>query len=602
MHSASGRYVIVFNGELYNHLSIREELERRRSAPAWRGRSDTETLLGAIETWGIDATLRRCVGMFAFAVWDQQLRRLTLARDRAGEKPLYYGRARQAFLFASELKALQAHPAFCAQVDRGSLALFLRYCYVPDPRCIFQGIYKLPPGTYLEVDEAGRHRDPVYYWNAAEAIADARAHPFAGTDAAAIDALEEVLGNAVAGQMVADVPLGAFLSGGIDSSAVVALMQKRSSRRVRTFTIGFAEAEYNEANFARAVAEHLGTEHTELIVTPTEAMQVIPRLPFIYDEPFGDSSQVPTLLVAQLARQHVTVSLSGDAGDELFGGYNRYAWAKRLWGTLDRVPGSLRRFGAKLIRNHTAESWSRTLKVATPLTPRRWRATQIGDKLHKLADLIAISSSQEVYQGLVSHWPVPANVVLGSSEPRSQLVEIMAHPSDREFEENMMFWDLMTYLPGDILVKVDRAAMAVSLETRVPMLDHRVIEFAWTLPLELRVRAGEGKWLLKELLARYVPRQLFDRPKTGFGLPIDTWLRGPLRDWAEALLDESRLRSEGFLNSTPIREKWHEHLQGERNWAYWLWDVLMFQAWWQAQSEQRIESPAQSDPAPLCAV
>jgi asparagine synthase (glutamine-hydrolysing) len=595
MRSAGGRYELVYNGEIYNHTAIRQALGGH--APAWRGHSDSETLLAAIEAWGIEAALTRCVGMFALAVWDRQNRRLTLARDRTGEKPLYYGRHGRAFLFGSELKALQAHPAFHADIDRESLTLYLRYCYVPDPRSIFRGVAKLLPGTLLHVDENGNYGDPVPYWSAAEVIAKSRAQPFTGTDAEAIDKLEQVLGEAVGAQMASDVPLGAFLSGGVDSSLIVALMQKRSSQRIRTFTIGFAESAYDESRYARAVAKHLGTDHTELLVTPAQTIQAIPRMPLIYDEPFGDSSQIPTFLVSELARQHVTVSLSGDAGDELFGGYNRYAFARYLWDQLSRVPKPMRGWVARGIRARSPASWTRILDVAKPLIPRRWRAAQMGDKLHKLADFIG-SSPEEVYGGLVSHWPAPDQVVVGAKEPLSRLREIMAQPSELVFEENMMYWDLMTYLPGDILVKVDRAAMAVSLESRVPMLDHRVIEFAWTLPLHMRVRGGEGKWLMKQLLSRHVPRALTDRPKTGFGIPIDVWLRGPLRDWAESLLDESRLRREGFFDPVPIRAKWREHLGETRNWAYWLWDILMFQAWWQAQCERRT-MPATSGEAEL---
>ncbi|GAC1664323.1 MAG: asparagine synthase (glutamine-hydrolyzing) [Candidatus Dormibacteraceae bacterium] len=584
MRSVTGRYEIVFNGEIYNHLALRPQLQGN-GEPSWRGHSDTETLLAAIEAWGIQPALRRCLGMFAMAIWDRQRQRLTLARDRLGEKPLYYGRAGQAFLFGSELKALQAHPSFNAEINRDCLTLYLRYCYVPDPYAIFQGIHKLPPATTLEVDTGGRFAEPIEYWSAAEVTDVVRARQFQGDDCAAVDALDRVLSDAVAMQMVADVPLGAFLSGGIDSSLIVALMQKQSVRRVRTFTIGFTEPAYDESRHAQAVAQHLGTEHTELLVTPAEARDVIPRLPGIYDEPFGDSSQIPTFLVSQMARRNVTVALSGDGGDELFGGYNRYAWAKRVAGALG-FQGPLRKLTARSIRAVSPQAWSTAFDYAKPLVPRRWRAAQMGDKIHKFAELIDCSR-EELYRTLVSHWPEPGKVVLGATEPPTLLTDIMAKSANRSFEESMMYWDLMTYLPGDILVKVDRAAMAVSLETRVPMLDHRVVEFAWSLPLHMRVRAGEGKWLLKELLGRYVPPVLTDRPKTGFGIPIDTWLRGPLREWAEELLDESRLRGEGFFDPAPIREKWRAHADGSRNWAYWLWDILMFQAWWQAQSRHR---------------
>jgi asparagine synthase (glutamine-hydrolysing) len=583
MGSASGRYQIIFNGEVYNHLEIRRQLESAAHV-AWRGRSDTETLLAAFEAWGIAPALRRCVGMFALAVWDSEKRRLTLARDRAGEKPLYYGTSGSTFLFGSELKALKAHPGFRAEINRDCLALYLRHNYVPEPFSIFHGIRRLPPGTTVEVDARGRCAEPESYWSAAAMVDEASGGEYRGAEGEAVDALDSVLSEAVALQMVADVPLGAFLSGGIDSSIVVALMQKQSVRKVRTFTIGFTEPAYDESPHARAVAAHLGTEHTELLVTPRQAMDVIPRLAHIYDEPFADSSQIPTLLVSQMARQHVTVALSGDGGDELFGGYNRYAWAKRVWGVMG-FQRPVRKLTARAIRAVSPENWSRLFTYGRALLPAHYRAAQMGDKLHKFADLIDCSQSG-LYYTLVSHWPAPAEVVIGGREPRTLLTDLMASSTGRTFEERMMFWDLLTYLPGDILVKVDRAAMAVSLETRVPMLDHRVMQFAWSLPLAMRVRGGEGKWLLKRLLSRYVPPALTDRPKTGFGIPIDSWLRGPLRGWAEELLDERRLRSEGFFNPAPIREKWREHLSGGRNWAYWLWDILMFQAWWAAQSRQ----------------
>jgi len=602
MRSAEGRYEIVFNGEIYNHLSMRQQLQGAGHRVTWRGHSDTETLLAGMEAWGVDGALRRCVGMFALAVWDRQHQRLTLARDRIGEKPLYYGHSGRTFLFASELKAVRAHPEFNAEVDRNCLAVYLRYGYVPEPLSIFRGIRRLPPGTTLEVDAQGRCAEPVRYWNAAAVTALPPAGQFTGDDPAAEDALDRLLSEAVAMQMVADVPLGAFLSGGIDSSLIVALMQKQSSRRVRTFTIGFTEPAYDESRHARAVAEHLGTEHTELLVTPAEAMQVIPRLPSIYDEPFGDSSQIPTFLVAQLAREHVTVALSGDAGDELFGGYTRYAWAKRLWGAVG-AQRSMRRFAAGCLRALPAHAWSSLFGYLSPLVPRRWQAVHMGDKLHRFADLIDCSRA-ELYRSLVSHWPAPTQIVPGATEPVTLLTELMAEPGERSFEESMMYWDLMTYLPSDILVKVDRAAMAVSLETRVPMLDHRVVEFAWSLPLRMRVRDGEGKWLLKQVLSRYIPRVLTDRPKIGFGIPIDSWLRGPLREWAEELLKPSRLRQEGFFDPAPIREKWHAHVTGGRNWAYWLWDILMFQAWWHEQQQQQRRSPVHSDPdaSSRCAV
>jgi asparagine synthase (glutamine-hydrolysing) len=517
--------------------------------------------------------------MFAIALWDRERRRLTLARDRAGEKPLYYGLQGETLLFASELKPLRRHPAFRGEVDRGALALYLRHNYVPDPLSIYVGISKLDPGTWVEFDERGRETARAAYWNAVEVVDRGRARPFAGSDGEAVAALEQVLGQAVGAQMVADVPLGAFLSGGIDSTTIVALMQERASRPVRTFTIGFTDPAFDESPSARAVAAHLGTDHTELKVTPEDAMGVIPRLPEIYDEPFADSSQIPTFLVSQLARRHVTVSLSGDAGDELFGGYNRYFWAQRVWSNLQRVPRPLRRLGSNLITARSAEAWDGSFGLLNRVLPARLRTTRSGNKLHRLAGLLGAESPAAIYRSLVSHWENPRELLQSGSEPPSRLEALMAADDPGTFPERMMLWDLLTYLPGDILAKVDRAAMAVSLETRVPMLDHRVIEFAWTLPQHLRIRDGQGKWLLRQVLYKRVPREIMDRPKMGFGVPINAWLRGPLRDWAADLLDERRMREDGFLDPAPVHAKWREHLAGERDWAYWLWDVLMFQAW-----------------------
>ena len=580
MRSHSDRFVIAFNGEIYNHVSIRRELDAARLAPAWLGRSDTETLLAAIEAWGLPDALKRCVGMFALALWDRKERRLMLARDRCGEKPLYYGRHGSAFLFGSELKALRAHPAFRARLNRGVLGLYLRHNYVPDPYCIYDDTWKLQPGCYLEVDSDGNSDEVVAYWRASEVIEASQATtPLRdGVDAAANE-LERILGDAVAGQMVADVPLGAFLSGGVDSSAIVALMQARSARPVRTFTIGFAEAAYDESGYARAVAAHLGTDHTELMVSPAQAQAVIPRLPAMYDEPFADSSQIPTALICQLARSHVTVCLSGDGGDEVFGGYTRYQLAGRMWSAIGKVPKPLRRLAERFMRSVSPDDWDRRRRVIGPLLPRRLRDSRFADRLHKAAELLSADTRGEVYRALVSHWRSPSSICEGAVEPRSRLLDLMENCRFEQFEECMMFWDLMTYLPGDILVKVDRAAMSVALETRIPMLDHRVIEFAWRLPLDMRVRKGQGKWLLRQALYRHVPRELIERPKMGFGVPIDAWLRGPLRDWAEALLNESRLRSEGVFDPAPVAQKWREHVTGARNWAYLLWDVLMFQAW-----------------------
>ena len=587
MHSSCGRYVIVFNGEIYNYQSIRHELEQESQGLAvpWRGHSDTEVALAAISRWGIEAAVKRFIGMFAFALWDRTERVLYLVRDRMGEKPLYYGRMGGSILFGSELKALRAHPAFKGEIDRNALALYLRHNCIPAPYSIYRGIFKLPPGTMLAV--SGRDASfpvPVPYWSAREAAERGMAEPFTGSTEEAIVALDGLLRDAVRFQMVADVPLGAFLSGGVDSSTVVALMQAQSDRPVKTFTIGFNETGYNEALHAKAVAACLGTEHTELYVTPAEAMAVIPKLPALYDEPFADSSQIPTFLVSELARRSVTVSLSGDGGDELFAGYNRYFWGRSIWKKLGWMPQSLRAAAAAVLTAVPPRRWDRVFSAAGPLLPSAIKQPTPGDKIHKLAEVLAVESPEAMYRGLASHWKDPAAVLVGASEPPTVLTDPSQWPSLPDFTQRMMYLDTVTYLPDDILVKVDRASMGVSLEARIPFLDHRVVEFAWRLPLSTKVRDGQGKWLLRQVLYRYVPKELIERPKTGFGLPIDAWLRGPLRDWAEDLLDEKRLSEGGFFDPLPVCEKWKEHLSGTRNWQHYLWDVLMFQAWLDQQS------------------
>jgi asparagine synthase (glutamine-hydrolysing) len=584
MASSCGRYLMVFNGEVYNHIELRRELERE-GVRHWRGHSDTEVMLAAIASWGLPAALKRFVGMFAFALWDRETRRLSLARDRMGEKPLYYGRQGRLFLFGSELKALRAHPGFGAGVDRDALGQMLRFAYVPSPQSIYEGIRKLPAGCYLTLDPAADSDPaPVAYWSVREAAERGQADPFRGSEAEALDELERLLGEAVGLQMIADVPLGAFLSGGIDSSTIVALMQAQSARPVKTFSIGFWEQSFNEAEHAKAVAVHLGTEHTELYVTPQQALDVIPRLPELYDEPFADSSQVPTFLVSQLAREHVTVSLSGDAGDELFGGYNRYFWAVQIWRKLGRLPAPLRRLMAGAITSVSPAAWDRLFGTLQPILPGRLNQPNPGDKLHKLAGNLTIQAMQQVYPGLVTFWDDIPALVPGGRQGHSLVDRPEDWPGLESFQHQMMCLDALTYLPDDILVKVDRAAMGVSLETRVPLLDHRVVEFAWRLPLDMKIRGEERKYLLRQLLYRHVPRELIDRPKMGFGIPLGEWLRGPLRDWGEALIEPSRLRNEGWLDPDPVHALWNEHLSGQRNWSYHLWNVLVFQAWLEQQT------------------
>jgi asparagine synthase (glutamine-hydrolysing) len=590
MQSASGRYVIAFNGEIYNHLDLRRELEGMdcRSSLAmtsagWRGHSDTETLLAGIEAWGVEATLKKLIGMFAIALWDRQTYSLTLARDRLGEKPLYYGWQgsgdERVFLFGSELKALKEHTAFAADIDRGALCLLLRHNYIPAPYSIYQGISKLEPGCLLSVSLAQPEPRIWKYWDSVEVARAGVAQPFVGTDVQAVDALEVLLKDAVRQQMIADVPLGAFLSGGIDSSTVVALMQAQSSRPVKTFTIGFNEDCYNEAVHAKAVAQHLGAEHTELYVSPQQAMEVIPRLPGLYCEPFADSSQIPTFLVSQLAKQHVTVSLSGDAGDELFCGYNRYQITEKLWHKLALVPAPLRALAAKGLTALSPTAWDRLAGII----PGAGRYAALGDKLYKGAGVLASATVDELYLGMVSHLRNPAEWVIGGQEPPTHLTGLRPELAGLGAVERMMALDAISYLPDDILVKVDRAGMGVSLESRVPFLDHRVVEFAWSLPLSYKLREGQTKWPLRQVLYRHVPRALIDRPKMGFGVPLNDWLRGPLKAWVEELIDAGRLEKEGYFYATPIRAMWAEHLSGKRNWAHHLWGVLMFQAWLEQQ-------------------
>lgn len=580
MVSPCGRYVLAYNGEIYNHLDLRADLKVEEGAFGWRGHSDTETLLAALRHWGIQGALERVNGMFAFALWDASERSLYLARDRMGEKPLYYGHAGDTFLFGSELKALTAHPDWRGEVDRDALTLYLRHNYVPAPWSIYRGIVKLPSAHFVVVRDHGRAvGEPICYWDLGRA-AERGVVAAAGEPQALGDELDILLRDAIKRRMAADVPLGAFLSGGYDSTTVAALMQAQSDRPVKTFSIGFFEDAYNEAQHAKAVAAHLGTEHTELYVTPEEAMAVIPALPAIYDEPFADSSQIPTYLVSRLARQHVTVSLSGDGGDELFCGYNRYALGYRVWSKLRLLPAPLRRIVARGLCYAPVHA----LERLQHLLPERLRVSYLPDRLPKLAQVLHHREGGAFYQELVSHWKQPDHVVLGATEPATILVQPEQLPDFPDLRNRMMLLDMLTYLPDDILTKVDRASMAVSLEARVPLLDHRLVEFAWRVPMHYKYRDGQGKWLLRQVLYRYVPRELMERPKMGFGVPIEHWLRGPLRDWAEALLDEKRLREEGFFDPAPIRKMWDEHVSGGRRWHYYLWDVLMFQAWREAQA------------------
>ena len=576
MCSADDRYVAVFNGEIYNYRDLRVELEQ--CGARFRGTSDTEVILEGASRWGAEAIMPRLWGMFAIALWDRQQRTLFLIRDRVGKKPLYYAQMRAVFLFGSELKALRAHPAFRTEVNRDALATYLRYGYVPAPYSIYQGVYKLLPGSYAMV-RFGQPPIMHPYWDARRVVESGLRNRLVMSDGEAIAGLDTLLRDAVARRMLADVPLGALLSGGVDSSTVVALMQAQSSQPIKTFTIGFPIPAYNEAEAAKAIARYLGTDHTELYVTPAETQAVIPRLPHLYDEPFADSSQLPTLLVCKLARQHVTVSLSGDGGDELFHGYTRYMRAEHLWASMSRLPVALRGLLARVIRQVSPWRWDALYARLAPLLPASARHRFPGEKLATLVEVLQAGHPDGLYQYLVSLWKTPDAVVVAGHEAATLLTDPTVRHSVPDLTERMMLLDLVTYLPDDILVKVDRASMGVSLELRAPLLDHRLVEWAWQLPVRFKARHHQNKWLLRQVLYRYVSPPLVERPKMGFGVPIGAWLRGPLRDWAEALLDAHRLRQEGFLRPEPIRKVWAAHVSGPRNEQSRLWAVLMFQAW-----------------------
>ena len=628
MRSASGRFVMTFNGEIYNHTYLRELLRAAqlgKTVQPWRGHSDSETLLACFEAWGLDETLQKTVGMFAIALWDTQTRTLHLARDRFGEKPLYYGwattasTAAPAFVFGSELKALRAYPGFANPVSREALALYMRFTYVPAPYSIYQNIFKLEPGCVLSIDisatllQAGKPpeadhaptkpsaplRPPaaqgglhMHRWWSLASVVEAGAQSQISSEEEALETLEQRLKVAVRLQSLSDVPLGAFLSGGVDSSCIVALMQSQASNPIKTFTVGFEEAGFDESPHARAVAEHLGTEHNALFVSAKQTQAVIAELPAIYDEPFADSSQIPTHLVCKAARQQVTVALSGDAGDELFGGYNRYFWGPRIWSRLAWLPYPARQALGAAIRAVPTAGWDALSRPVNALMPASKYFARAGDRAQKLAARLGgVHNLEELYNSLVSEWQNPAQVVKGAGgesggetggllrEPASMLSDPWPAVGAEQHQLRMMYRDSMTYLPDDILCKVDRAAMATSLETRVPFLDHRVAELAWKLPLNMKIRNGQGKWALRQVLYKYVPKELIDRPKAGFAIPIGQWLRGPLKDWAEELLDEKRLELEGYFHPKPIRDKWLQHLTGRFDHTPSLWAVLMFQSW-----------------------
>ena len=571
MVSASGRFVVDFNGEIYNHSTLRADLEG--GGRRFRGRSDTEVLAEAIDQWDLIPALERCNGMFALAVWDRQERELSLVRDRLGEKPLYWAQVGPALIFGSELKALESHPSFRPEVDRDVLTLYLRLGYVPAPQTIYRNVWKLAAGHVVTIK--GQATEVRSWWDAAAVLGSAASSRRPISDADAVEACEHLLADAVSLRMDADVPVGAFLSGGVDSSLVVALMQEASSRPVRTFTVGFGLDSDPDLTGAAGVARHLGTEHTEVRLSPAEALALVPRLPRIWDEPFADPSELPTALMCSAARQHVTVALSGDGGDEVFAGYNRYILTRWAWPRIHRMPRLLRTPAGRALRSVPPAVWDRGLNRMDRVLPHALRVNNPGDKAHKLGLMLGATSPDDLHRVLVSQWDNPQPIVRGAREP----APTWTSPALDDPTERMMFADTVTTLPDEMLTKVDRASMATSLEVRVPLLDHRVVEAAWGLPIDLRLRQGSGKWVLRQVLYRHIPQALVDRPKMGFDPPVAAWLRGPLHDWARDLLEPGRLREEGFLEPELVQDRWADHQTRRRNWDYALWGVLMFQAW-----------------------
>tara|TARA_R110002111_G_scaffold100799_1_gene156086 strand:- start:159 stop:1901 length:1743 start_codon:yes stop_codon:yes gene_type:complete len=575
MESACGRYIITYNGEVYNFQDIKKKLEAEFNI-AFKTHTDTEVILEACVKWGIESTINKLIGMFAFSIWDRHERQLSLVRDRIGKKPLYWQHTSGRFAFASELKALRAMPDWEPKIDEYALGSYLRHAYVPSPATIYSDVFKLPPGNILTW-KAEQSPKISQYWDPLAFVSNSEQHQSQHlmTDDEAIDELENLLGDSVRKRMISDVPLGAMLSGGIDSSVVTALMQKHSASSVKTFSVGFNESDYNEAMYASEVARHLGTEHTELYVEPKHSLDVIEKIPTMYDEPFADVSQIPTFLISELIKNHVTVALSGDGGDELFAGYTRYQWAGKFATAAKYMPAQLRNYVVSVIKNYPPQQWNKLLKSI----PKKIRPSHIGDKLYKIASILPLNSEQDIYQRLVSQWPDSNAVMNNGHEMETILTNEKLIKVIPEYVSRMQYMDLVTYLPDDILVKVDRASMAVGLEARVPLLDHRVMEFAWSQPFNRKVRNGQSKWLLRQLLYRYVPQKLIDRPKMGFGVPIDQWLRDPLKDWAHDLLSVQRLTNDGIFNVSVVQKCLQEHMSGNRNHQYQLWAILMFQTW-----------------------
>ena len=579
MLSDDDRYIIVFNGEIYNHLEIREEIERDFSDINWNGHSDTETLLKAIQLFGWEEALEKLIGMFAIALWDSEDKQLYLARDRFGEKPLYYGWQNDSFLFGSELKAITQHSAFEKQIEKGAVPILMKHGYIATPYSIWKGIYKLPAAHYLKIDKNNLNPKSVCYWSFNGIVEQSQKDELSITDDKAIEDLEELLTTSIKRQMLADVPLGALLSGGIDSSLVVALMQKVSNQPVKTFSIGFDDPKFDESKHAEAVAKHLGTDHTTLIMTPDDMLELVPEIAKIYDEPFADSSQLPTTIVSRLAKQHVTVALSGDAGDEIFGGYNRYFFATKVWSVYRAFPAPLRKYMLKSVFLLKPVQWD---KIFGGLF-RKKGIVFFGDKLYKLAQrLEGVNSFDDLYLSLVTEKHHLHKIL--NKDLDDDLIYLLndkkSWPNTASKVERMMAVDTLTYLTDDILTKVDRAAMSTSLELRAPFLSHPIAEYAWKLPLSKKIRDGKGKWILREILYKYVPQELIDRPKQGFGIPIDDWLRGPLKEWAEDLLLNPELLTHNIFNDNELQSYWQDHVDGRRQLGSSLWSILMFQAWY----------------------
>jgi len=589
MHSSTGRFTITFNGEIYNHLDIRNLIKNESKTISWIGTSDTETLLAAIEVWGIEITLQKCIGMFSLALWDNKNNKLTLARDRMGEKPLYYGWVENNFVFASELKALVKYPNFKKKICKNALTQYLKLNYIPAPLSIYENIYKLEPATLLHIDNTNFYKKDFElkkYWVLEEVIQSGQKN-ILPSEQVALKKLEECLIKSVHSQMLSDVPLGAFLSGGIDSSLISALMQSNSNLPVKTFTVGFEESGYDESNYALSVSKHLRTAHSEVIVTNKDAMTVIPKLSEMYDEPFADSSQIPTYLICCAAKKKVTVALTGDGSDEIFGGYNSYNLLPSIWKKTNWIPFSLRRHLGKSINVLSIDNWDRLSKFIKFIFTDKILPNHLGRKLYKLKKILRDGSSFEEFSDILQNvWEDPLNLIKNNITSNLQLRKNNYLVKDLNFLDlvsPLMYQDCISYLPDDILTKVDRAAMFTSLETRVPFLDHNVVSLSWQLPMNMKIRNGQTKWALRQILYKYVPKNLIDRPKSGFEIPLSLWLKGPLKEWSQNLLNKSRIDQEGIFNSEMIEKTWNEHMSGEYNWSSKLWSILMFQCWYEKQ-------------------